>query len=244
MTRAALALAVLGAMLVHATAAAQDASSEDAQALFEQGRVALEEGRPAEAREPLERSFLLSPRPATAFNLIVAYWGSGRPVAAGMLCERLLDGAFGEIEQARRAQAEEVCASARADVAHLDIDVEGRGRATIRIDGESAGETDVPGSLERDLDPGRHVLTARAPGAVADERTIELGRGERATVRLRLVPSNRSDRAEGGPRAWPFVLAGCLAVAAVVLIVVLVATTGGQGDPVGGDFPVTATLRL
>lgn len=223
-----------------ALAHAQDRARE----LFTRGTAALQEGRFPEARDLLRESLEHNAHPSTAFNLIVALRGTDDPVGAVELCDRLLGGDFGALAAARRAQAASVCDDARGDVATIEVETFGAENVTIRIDGSPAGEVRAGERFERTVNPGRRVVAATAPGHAGDEQVVNVERGGRARVMLRLVPIAVDGPTGSGDDSLLWWLVGGSAVAVVVAIVVLAAVLAPQpGQPEGGDFPITMTLR-
>ena len=166
-----------------------DPRSDEARALFDSAVEEVRRGRFPSARDQFRRSLELLPTSSTAFNLAVALNGTGETVEAVALLEALLEGEYGELASAERAQVEDLLARARADLAHLRVQVRGPERARIRVDGEEAGEASVAAPLEVTLDAGRHVVDARARGYEPADAVIELGRGDTRETTLGLEPT-------------------------------------------------------
>jgi len=215
------------------------ADETTARELFEEGTLALREGRLPEARDLLRRSLEHHAHPATAFNLAVTLRGLGSPTEALPVCQALLDGRYGELDESRRAQAEEICAEARREVAVLEIRATGAQRIEIRIDGEPTADVAEGEALRRDVNAGRHVVQARADGLRGDERVVRIEPGGRAEISLRLVAEAEDGEGSGLALGWWIAGGVALAVIATVVTVVLLSSSA---DPVGGDFPITATL--
>lgn len=233
--RAALVLALLLAPAMHAAA---QADVHDARALFEQGSLAVREGRFAEGRELLERSLAIAPRPATAFNLVVALRGIDELVTASTTCADLLAGTWGELDEAHRAEAEGECAAIEAAVAHLEVSLEGDAPGELRLDGVALSRLAPGQSVERALDPGTHALTLTSPGRPLVDRSLDLGRGSRLAVTLSVppAPAHGDDALVLG-----LGIGGGVAAAVVIAIVVGVVVSSAPATA-GGDFPITMTL--
>lgn len=96
--------------------------------------------------------------------------------------------------------------------------------AEVEIDGEIVGR----GAVERIVSAGEHSIVVRAPGFVAERRTVRVGASGRTAVVLSLM------RQEGVP---PWVLGasigGGVAVVTAIIVGVVVATTGGPVVPTG-----------
>lgn len=222
---------------------AQDAVAE-ARRLFDEGREALHAARLTEAKEKLRRSLELHPNAATAFNLVLAYRGSGEPLEATRVCERLLAGDYGELAGERRAQASDTCEAAAAEIAHIEARAEGAERIDLRLDG--AAWTAVAGGevARADVDPGRHVISASAAAHAGEERAVTVERGGTASVVLRVVPE--PTEREGSPATW-WIVAGAGAAVVVGVIVAAVLLSGGDDGPQAIANPdwggVVTTLR-
>lgn len=168
------------------TSAVPSARAEpDARTLFEQGRAALTTGRFAEARDLFRRALVLLPKPGSAFNLAVALRGTGEAKEAVATLEALLGGAYGELDRARRAEAEALRAQAQADLASIRVTLESPVPARVRLDGR---EVLLPADGRLVVDAGTYALEATAPGHHTAEARAEVARGGTADVRLVLAP--------------------------------------------------------
>jgi hypothetical protein len=176
------------------SAGASDDMAE-ARRLFERGKAAMSEGRFAEARDMLQRSLDLVPRPSAAFNLAVAYRGMGKPKEAHDVLTRLLAGQFGSVPPDKRAEAEQLKAEAQKDVAELRIVVRGATEADVRVEGASAGHVRDGQPLLVDVNPGEHLVTATAKLRTPAERSVVVAAGGRANVTLTLELSREASRA-------------------------------------------------
>lgn len=214
--------AVVFALLFAAAPARADPESE-ARALFERGTTALRAGRFPEAEEDLGHSLELHPHPATAFNLAVALRGGGKPLGALRICDRLLHGAYGDLERERRTQAEEICTAAEGEVATLEVEAIGAARVDVRIDGETVATLADGQTVRRRLDPGRHVVSASAADHAGDERTVQISRGTSARVALRVVPiAVEGPRGGSSASPWPWIAGGVAVALGAVVVTALV----------------------
>lgn len=235
------ALVVMAALVVVGAAGSRaraQGSEPEARALFERGSAAVRAGRLADARRDLERSLALVPRASTGFNLVVALRGMGELVSANDVCERLLGGELGALEDAQRAQATSVCADTREGIATLRVRAAGAAPFELRVDGLSLGMLAPGDELDQALDPGAHVVTVVAEGGTPVDRALDAGRGERLELALEAPSVARDGGADVG---W--IVAGSLAGAAVVAAVVIgivVATGAGPRE----DYPIVETLRF
>lgn len=168
-------------------APAQGASEEaTARELFERARAALNTGRFAEARDLLRRSLSIRPNAGSAFNLAVALRGTGEPLAAIDVFDRLLADEYGELDANQRAQARQLKAEASAEVAVLHIRATGADRIEIRVDGERLGTVGPGERLRTRVNPGTRVVTASAPGHETEEVRVDLARGGSRRIRFEL----------------------------------------------------------
>lgn len=181
--RSPLLLAALLAMAAPSLASAQQttpaaeptrAERAEARSLFEQARAAIQEGRFAAARDLLRRSLALAPNTGSAFNLAVALRGTGELRSAVQTFEALLAGEHGTLSAEQAREASTLMARTRADLAHLEVRVTGAPSVEVRLDGELVGEAPEGGTVQTDIDPGVHVLTASAPRRVPYEERLEV----------------------------------------------------------------------
>jgi hypothetical protein len=175
-----------------ASSTAFAAPTDEADALFEDGRRMMDDGNLAEACPKLERSFQLAPRLGTMLNLGSCFERRGELARALSLYERAATLARQTGRADRESAARELAASLESKVAKvLVVSREPSANLVLQVDGEilSTRSGLVP------LDPGSRRLTARAPGRVPFEVVLELKKGETTTV---TIPKLRE---EGPPPA-------------------------------------------
>ncbi len=244
------AMVVLALGLVASSFVAAQASADDsarARVLFERGYEALMAGRFPEARDLLRDSLAAQARPATAFNLVLALLGTEEPVAAGNICDGLLEGGYGALDGPHRREAVRECARANREVGTLVVDVsdaaDGDGTPpAVRVDAAVvATEERTDGTQSVRVDPGIHVVSARSPdGRSVDER-VTVGRGETVSVALSLPPSLTSDERTTGESGPPWLLIGigaAVAAAIGIAIAIAIAVASASGDS-GTNEPIT-----
>jgi hypothetical protein len=205
---------------------AQSANEAAAETLFREGRDLLEQRDYARACRKLEDSYRLDPASGTLLGLAMCHEGQGRLASAWLEYKQVIArvGPEGRADRQRaateRAQALESRLSSIAVVVPLedrtpDLEVSYDGQPI----GAAAWSTAFP------VDPGQHVLEAKAPGkrpwrsaivigGESDHRRIEIPRLEDA------VPAAALRVAEGTPRpsrSWR-VAAVSLAGAGVVAV--------------------------
>lgn len=174
-----------------AAAQSENAQSEDAQArrLFAEGTDALASGRFAEARDRFRRSLALTPNAGTAFNLAVALRGTGEVVESREVFDALLSDAHGPLRRAQRNEITELRDAVDAEVAVLTLEVSGAATYEVRVDAgasQSFSEHTLAEDATLELNPGSHTLSFTSPERASEERTLELARGQRQTLVLRL----------------------------------------------------------
>jgi hypothetical protein len=181
---------VLGAPPV--AAAGDEKRERDARVLFERAVQSLREGQFAEARDLLNQSLVLEERPATAFNLGVAYRGTGESLRAIDVLRDLLSERYGKLEAAQRREVSALIREVEREVANVEITARGADKIQIRIDGRHVG--DLAGGETRVFraDGGERLISASAVDHVAGEKRVRLPRGKRAKVSFNLIPTREA----------------------------------------------------
>ncbi|MEM9194485.1 MAG: hypothetical protein AAGF12_35235 [Myxococcota bacterium] len=166
------------------TAAAQESSPrERSRQQFERGVQHLSESRYAEAVEALEAARVLYPTAPIHFNLGLAYRGADRVTDAIAAFERFLQASGDGIQPGRLQEVRRSLRSLRAALAEVRLDIS-PADATVTIDGDPV----LRGSAV-ELDPGRHVVVAQAPGHREAREELNLEPGSRRVVQLALTPA-------------------------------------------------------
>jgi hypothetical protein len=166
-----------------------DPQEREARALFERAVACLNDAQFAEARDLLRRSLELAPNPGAAFNLSVAYRGTGESRRAAVLLESLLHGRHGALSPAQRTQLKAALAAVRAELSSLSIEARGAPEIEVRVDGEHVGNLKDGERLEWPIDAGERLIALSAPDRVSDERRIQAARGQRVRLVFELVPT-------------------------------------------------------
>lgn len=211
-------IAIALCLATAAPVAAQEVQEprERARSLFDQGMEALEGLRFSEARERFEASLTAYPNGSTAFNLGLAHRGLGQSRAAIAVWSGLLDGRYGELAEAQLEEVNRLIAEERRRLARLEVSTTVDAEVTVRIDGE---DVDSISPLSRQiyvLDPGRHILVARAVEHEVTERTVELSAGTREALSLALAPMPATEGGSVLEEAWFWTVLGVLVVGAAV----------------------------
>jgi hypothetical protein len=172
-------------------ARAQSASdSAAAQALFDQGRALLSEGRTAEACPKLEESQRLDPKSGTLLNLAHCYEQEARYLEAVPAAR-----AAGNPE--REAVARERAAALSPRLAKLVVNVAPalKGLEGLQVLREGAVIGPAQWGLEIPADEGEHRVAATAPGYKPWEATMVV-KGEGARVSVEVPMLEREPRAQ------------------------------------------------
>jgi hypothetical protein len=181
---------LIGALLLGAGSAnAADVTEADrarASELFREGRARLAAKRYAEACPMLEESQRLDPGGGTLLNVALCHELQGRAATAWSEFNEALAVARSDRRPDREAEAERHLHALEPRLARLVFEVPPEARVpdlVVRRDGAEvvAGTWDagVP------VDPGDHVVEAKAPGRVAWRTTVTVGgEGTSLTVRI------------------------------------------------------------
>jgi hypothetical protein len=174
-----LALALLLVCAIEAMGRAE--STQEADALFEEGRQLLEQKRLPEACAKLERSFQLAPRLGTMLNLGACYELRGQLAHAIAIYERAATLARQTGRTDREQVALDYAAALEAKVGKLVVVTQETSPELVtQVDGETISTRSglVP------LDPGRRRLVARVPGRLPFETTVDVVAGKNTTVTI------------------------------------------------------------
>jgi tetratricopeptide (TPR) repeat protein len=179
----ALALCLLTSAPSWAQAPSSATASEQADAAFGEGRELFDQGRFREACEKFELSMHFEPSPGTLLNLGNCYEPQGDLVRALATFER----ALADAQKAKDAGRRRVWSdAARERIAALtpripELRVQSADPAvSVSLDGEPVAAL---GQMLR-LNPGRHELTASAPGKRAYTQAFQLTAAQRLTLQL------------------------------------------------------------
>lgn len=164
-----------------------EAQSDCAERFFQQGVNALDAFRFGEARDFLRRSLECDANSGTAFNLAVAYRGTGEMTKARALYVRLLESEFGSLSRAERGEIRQLLRDTEAAIATLEVTIDGPEEAEVRVDGERVAMVPANEPHRQELDPGTHRLALVAPGFIPEELRIDLEPGEERAMDFELV---------------------------------------------------------
>lgn len=209
--------AVRGLVLLLFTCMPQVAAAQDlaeAQRLFERGVELADADRWGESAEYFRRARAIVERPSIVCNLGIAlhHLGEATDATEALLrCRALADAdpRWGAANAALVERAGHFLDELSPAVVHLRVTVE-PADVVLEIDGEV-----VPGDgRERvlELDPGRHVLTARTEGYVAHREEISLlsGTDEERALRLEPLPARAATLVVEAGSAAPITIDGVM----------------------------------
>jgi hypothetical protein len=188
-TRRSLPIAVVAAALFAGAppAVAGDADEPRAQALFLEGRAALEQGDPRAACEKLAASLALVQRASTHLNLAQCEERQGHLVVALGHWEKGL-GMLAPADD-RLPVSRERAAALTARIPRLELELAAPAPPGIRVEIDGAAAELAELRAGKRLDPGEHTVALFAPGREVRRATVVLAEGESRTVTLSIPPA-------------------------------------------------------
>jgi hypothetical protein len=236
-SRVLLALCV-GAILVASKAAnAQPPNSDDsaAKALFDHGLEEMKQGHYAEGCGALAESYKLDPLPGALFTLAECEAKRGRIATAVKRYEEYV-ALFVKLprdkqmkQHGRDVLCKEQIGILSAKVPHVTLLLGAQTPAglAVTIDGVPVESSALAGPIP--VDPGEHVVFAKAPGAGSAEQRFTIDTGEQKTVSLSLVPEAKPPVAppSDAPSPSPMRVAGFVTGGLGLAFIGVGAVTGG-----------------
>lgn len=210
-----------------------------AQSLFEDGRRLMTEGNYAAACPKLEESQRLDASGGTLLNLALCREQQGQLATASRLFKQALSAAKRDSRQDRADAAESHLFNLEGKVPWIELKVvDARPDQEVLVDAVVVREP--AWGTKMSLDPGKHLVTARAPGMRDWTQTVELSVGAGVAVEVPpLHPGEQSpDPAEQRPAAAEQTASGGSSTLGWVLGGVGVAAIG-----VGSVFGVQALSK-
>ncbi len=183
------------AILVSSIALAQTTEEKAlAEALFRAGRDLLNEGKVAEACVKLEESQRVAPAAGTLLNLAVCHEREGRIATAWVEFQGALTLARRDKRPEREALASERLAVIESQLPKITVAVPQEARVQgLTVRRGSVEIAQAAWGLEIPIDPGKHVVTASAPGYRAWQQELELSPGKRMTVTVPVLVKDASE---------------------------------------------------
>jgi hypothetical protein len=194
--------AVLVAVIAASSAVARAQSSGDpvaAQALFDAAKRLVNEGKFAEACPKLEESQRLDPAIGTHYALAECYEKAGRLASAWVAYLDVASESAAQSRPDREKFAKARAAAIAQRVSRLTVNVPAGSRAPglqILRDGKAVREAEW--GVPVPVDPGRHVVTATAPGKAPFEAAV-VAREDGATLAVDLPPLTDAPNAPVAP---------------------------------------------
>jgi hypothetical protein len=166
-------------------AAQASGDSAAAEALFEQAKTLMAQGRPAEACPKFEESQRLDPGTGTLLNLAVCYEQTKRLASAWSKYLEAASSAANAGNPQREKEARKRAERLRARLSHVMIQVDADAQRTpgleVRRDGQLVGNAQWGSPIP--ADEGEHEVTASAPGRTSfSARVVVKGEGSTASV--------------------------------------------------------------
>ncbi len=161
--------------------AAPALAESPAERLFREGRAQMLEGRFDEACPKIAESQRLEPHVGTLLNLAACHERQGKVGSAWVEYQKALTAARAEGQADRTRLAQERITVLEPRVPWLDIVVPSASSASdldVWLDGATVQP--VAWGKEMPVDPGSHVVTAKAAGRPPFEQNLELREGEHA----------------------------------------------------------------
>jgi tetratricopeptide (TPR) repeat protein len=191
-------------------AAEANALTEKAGALYDEGVIAYQKSKWAEARASFLAAWSLKQHWQIAGNLADCELQLGRNREAAGHATYYLKNAPSD----RRARAEKLLTAAKAKVATLHIKVD-LPDAEVLIDGSSVGRSPLLESLF--VDPGKHKLVTRLAGHQNAETPIDLVSGADTSLLVKVGVADSVAGGEPPPNKSTALLVGGVAVTALAI---------------------------
>lgn len=173
----------VGVLLTLATPTLAATPQEEAQQLFDEGRALMKEGKYADACPKFEKSLSLDPALGTELNLADCYEKLGKTASAWSTFTSCADHAKANGAADREKFARDRAKSIEPKLMKLSIEASKQPGLVVKRDdivvGEGLWGVAVP------VDPGKHTVTASAPGKKSWGTTVSLG-DEGKTVVLKV----------------------------------------------------------
>jgi hypothetical protein len=176
-------IALAAATVAPTQARADPASVARAQTLFDEALVLIKAGRYAEACPRLEESDHLDPGMGTEYRLAECYESAGKIASASKVFRAVADAAQREGQGERAAVAIKRAAALSPRIPMLLIEVPEAVRLpglSVRMDGNPIPPSDWAHKIP--VDPGEHLIAARAPKRVGWVHSITPREGTTTTV--------------------------------------------------------------
>jgi hypothetical protein len=202
---AALGLALTALLTIPTSARAEQATAARAQALFDEALALMKAGNYAEACPKLEESDRLDPGMGTEYRLAECYESAGKIVHAWSLFRAVADAAQRDGKGDRAALAIRRAADLAPRLPMVLVKVPESSSVpglSVQIDDKPLAPSDWGQKVP--LDPGEHLISAKAPGKVGWARAIT---SVESTTTVVIVPAFGDGLAALPPALPPSALA-------------------------------------
>jgi hypothetical protein len=190
---------VLPLLALPASSRADDAAT--AQALHDEAKALIADGKWSAACPKLEESFRLSPAIGTRYKLADCYQHTGRSASAWAHFVGVASTAKAAGQTDREKEARARAAALEPKLSRLAIVVPDGSRANgleIKRDGEVVGAPQWGAALP--IDPGAHEVVASAPGMRVYRAQIDVA-GDASTTKVIIPPLDAEAKVEPKPDA-------------------------------------------
>jgi hypothetical protein len=208
-------------LAIPAAARAQEGDAPQAQALFVEGRAAMEKGNYAEACAKFTQSLALVRRAGTLVNLAQCEEKQGKLIGAAKHWKEGID--LLPPDDERLAASKERAASLSQRIPRVSAKLAGPAPAGahVTLDGVALSFDELTKGVP--VDPGPHTVVLTVPGNPDERVRVDLAEGQSSVVALALVGSPQQkpetpapSSGGGGMRVAGFTLIGVGAVGAVI----------------------------
>ena len=194
-------------LLYGQVALGQDAAA--AEALFDEGLAAMKAGDFQKACPKISESFRLEARPGTLFTVAECWRKAGKTATALARYNEYLRVFERMTKKEKKGQrgrdkfAKKHAAALKKSVPRLVVRLakDAPAGTTVKRDGTELGAPSLGTPLP--VDPGEHVITARADNGATAERTVAIKDGETREVTLQLTAPAQPEDVTPAPVAAP-----------------------------------------
>ncbi|WP_437275118.1 hypothetical protein WME90_28140 [Sorangium sp. So ce375] len=164
----------------------------EAQALFDEARALMKNGKYADACPMLKKSHELDPGMATQYRLAECYESIGLTGSAWSLFLEVAESARAAGRSDREARAKERAEALKPKVPMLILTVpaEIANLGGLRVERDGADVDPGTWNVPAAIDPGEHTIRVTAPGKKAWERTAQVLAGATLEVRVPLLKND------------------------------------------------------
>jgi hypothetical protein len=186
----------LAIVLAAGSAAAAGGDPAAAEALFRQGREAMQTGDYALACEKFHESNRLDPAAGTVLNIADCEEKLAHLATAWTLFRQVAEQLPGTDERQGIAKSRAAALEPRLPRLSLRLPPDAPAGARVLRDGVALGSASLDTLLP--VDPGKHVVAVEAPGHARRELSITMAEGEKKRIALEVGPVTEDSSGSGG----------------------------------------------